>query len=195
LGAIERSDTMRLMMLAAACATALAPSVCLSSELYDQFVAARSLFVVDPSDTSEFYANYARRLMQGIEGKWFPIGVLQVDSDEEQADVYAKACELNAFAVSVKSDYTLVFDRQVKNGTVTTIYTSRGGSAFGVYTDAEQLFEWLGFTDDLIKSNPMIAFSPLSNTNGIATIMRPSPDVLTIETNYGAPVIFGRCPG
>ena len=36
--------------------------------------------------------------------------------------------------------------------------------------------------------------SVLANANGIATMVRPSPDILVVQTNYGMPVIYGRCP-
>lgn len=95
--------------------------------------------------------------------------------------------------IQVVDAYTVEFSIPVRDeDPVVTTYTTRGGNVFGVSTPAADFLRRLGLDQPEIAPNTRIV--PLQNSNGIATIHRPAPDILVVQLNYGGPRIYGRCP-
>jgi hypothetical protein len=156
-----------------------------------QYLAAKQAFLFGETNVSDFLVDYRKHLFEGIEGVWYPASVLDPASDDD--GTIAKACERVASRVAVRDAYTLTFTvDEGKDTEVTTVYSSRSGSSFVQYTDPNQLLHRLGL--DRAGAMEEAALGALGNSSGLATIVRPSPDILVIQSNYAVPMIWARCP-
>lgn len=182
---------MRFALLATTFALVTAPALA-QADLKSQFDAANEIFTAGAADMQD-YAQAARtRFMDGIDGTYFPIWALGATATE--AD-YAKSCAEGPIHVTTRDPFSFAFVQTFDGGgnNTTTIFSARGGNAFGAYTDPASVAMRLGL--DLPESPPAALTGVLNTLNGIATIARPSPDILVVQTNYGMPQIYARCPG
>jgi hypothetical protein len=163
-----------------------APALAQDGNLYEQYDAAMEVF--SPGGTAPGVITTA--LLDGLAGDWFPIGTLE--PRENDAALFRTACEKAVSRITVRDAFSFDLTRSPgADGTITTTYSSRGWNAFGTYTDPVALLHWLGL--DKEGTQPGLIERTLADYNGTATLHRPSPDVLVIQLNYGAPLIFGRC--
>jgi hypothetical protein len=177
------------LLLAAAVAALATHAVAQERSVAEQYRAAFDVFQGGFDEMQDYAANYRERILTDLAGRW----AFLLPGVEDQPDI----CERLASEVTVKSRYGFVMRRLTKDPDtfVDYSYVSRGGNTFGEYVDPDQLVRWLG-VDEIADSPAGVGtlLSLLSAINGIATVYRPSPDILVIQTNYQAPKIFGRCP-
>lgn len=175
-------------------AAAMTASPVMSAEapsVFDQYMAARSVFLADTDDASAYDINYRKALFEGIAGRWFPISVLQPKSAD--LELFRQACDRPGLRIWVQDAYTLGFttgegtDRQA-----TSLYTHRFGATFGEYAHAGELLHRLGL--DTAPVNEGMVSSLLRTANGSVTMTRPSPDILVMQKESGPPTIYARCP-
>jgi hypothetical protein len=175
-----------LMALAATTGPAAA-----QSDVIGQYQAAQQLFVGEAGSASDYLTKYPKKIFDGIAGIWVDVGVLQPSAGG--LDVVRQACAKVGMHVRRQDDYTILAVRgEGTERQVDTSYRSLGGNLFSQSTDATQFLRFLG----LDKTNPGNGMreNALLGTNGLATIARPSPDILVIQLNYRPPQILGRCP-
>jgi hypothetical protein len=67
-----------------------------------------------------------------------------------------------------------------------------GGNAYSESTPSKELLNWMGINPDAVA--PDVAINAIALYNGIATMLRLSPDILIIQSNYRMPTVLGRCP-
>ena len=140
----------------------------------------------------EDYQRYRETVLDGIDGRWLPIliGTYLPGMDLEEF------CARMAFEVAGRPPYAFALTRpaEPKNPGSEVVYTyaSMGGNMFAEQVDPAQQLHWLGLDDEKLPESTRVG--ALNAINGIATVYRPSPDVLVIQTNYRPPKIFARCP-
>lgn len=185
---------MRVRPLAAALLAVAAPIAAAPAQqpsTVSQYQEAKRAFLGGETDPSGFLVGYRTYLFDGIEGVWYPASVLDPGSDEDAS--IPQVCERNGVHVTVQDEYTLSFVlNEGRDTEMTTLFTSRGGSAFGQYTDAAALLHRLAL--DKLPNMEQTALGPLTMNNGLATIVRPSPDILVVQSNFAIPMIYARCP-
>ena len=159
--------------------------------LADQFNAVDSMMQGTSGDPSSYFTTYASRMMEGLSGTWTTIGLLHYTQDNPE--LLHKACEKQPINVEidglfvVKMTYYSGSDKQF-----TSNYTSTGGNLFAVSTLPAQILHRMGL--DQGDAPVDASLRALSSTNGTATMLRPSHDILIVQTNLGYPSVLGRCP-
>jgi hypothetical protein len=140
----------------------------------------------------EDYQRYRETVLNGIDGRWLPIliGTYIAGTD------VGKFCERMAFEVVGRPPYGWTMKRpadpKIPGSEVIYTYVSMGGNTFDEQVDPAQQLRWLGLDDEKVPENQRVF--ALNAINGIATVYRPSADILVIQTNYRPPKIFARCP-
>ena len=185
----------RLLMIAAA--LAIIPGMAHAASVYEQYAAARASLLVDPSvGSSEDFANtYFLKLAEGLSGRWFNIGAFgavgELSDEKNRDEKIRELCNKNFTQILAVNSRTLEFARMAK---LTTVYTSMGGDVYGAYTDAAAVIAFFGLgqaADQPTQANSITYL--LASFNGVATIHRPSPDLLVVQKNFKNPEIYGRC--
>ena len=177
---------MRIVAGIALALTLAAPAGAQDGSLFEQYEAARDVFLPGPAYPGAFLTE----LFDGLAGDWFPVGTLE--PRENDAALFKTACERAVSRLTVRDAFAFDLTRAPDTeNAITTTYSSRGWNAFGTYTDPVALFRWLGM--DLEGTQQGLIERTLADYNGTATLYRPSPDVLVIQINYGPHLIFGRC--
>jgi hypothetical protein len=168
------------------------PALAADTSVYDQYMAVAPAFSVDAGSPYDYMTRKPDEIMTGIAGRWFPISNLAPKSND--TSLFQKVCDRTGVTVAITSPLSMTFTMAGgSTGPVTSTYVVRGGSSFGVTVDPVALSKRLGLDiDDPQKRALMI--NSLANSNGLATIIRPSADVMIVETNFGFPIIYGRCP-
>lgn len=179
---------VRIVLVAGCALAVLTNAYAQERTVAEQHQSAVEIFMGGEADTESYFLNYREHILAGIAGRW-----LQTLPDVEATP---ELCERLAFEVAVQSEYAFLMRRSAKEPALTVDYTyvSMGGNMFGEQVDPEQHMRWLGL--DKMADNDAMApsrISALSSVNGIATIFRPSPDILVIQTNYRPPRLFVRC--
>lgn len=182
---------MRRWLIATALLTIPGLAHAQAPSTFDQYAAASEAFLAGETDISGYFESYREHIFAGIEGTWYAASILQPSGDDDET--IAKACERVGVHVTVKDRWTVAFImNEGKDKQVTTLYTSRGGSTFGQYTDAMELLRRLGL--DTMEGMESAVLNALAQNNGFATIVRPSPDILVVQPNLAVPTIYARCP-
>lgn len=180
--------TMRLTIFGltiAGFALDVSPTWAQQASVFEQYVATAIEFGDAGGDSAEVRA----QILDGLEGDWFPIGVVQPRSDDPK--LFALVCEKSATAITVPNDFSFQASRNSNTETSwTTIYTSRQGHEFGSYTDPEDKAAWLGIDP---KSDIRVFESVLKEHNGTVKVRRPTPDILVIQKSVGGSDILARC--
>lgn len=180
---------LRTAVFAAALFAISAPALA-QADLRSQFEAANQTFTAGATNVDEYAQDTRKRLLEGLDGTWFPIWTLGPGATPED---YAAACERAPIKVAARDQFSFTVDQAFDGGNMVTILSARGGNAFGSYTDAASVAKRFGL--DTANASATALASVLNGFNGIATVARPSPDILVIQTNYSVPQIYARCPG
>jgi hypothetical protein len=181
---------MRTLLVAVAAALAL-PSAASAASLFEQYQATSALLLGTAGDPGGYLANYPVKLIENLNGKWTNIGPLQLTQDNQ--DLIAKACQAQPIAVAAADPSMIkMVHNQGTDHEVTTTFTSMGGNFYGQATEPGPLLHWMGLDGDGPVAEMKVPV--VQQNNGVATILRPSVDILVIQTNYGTPTILGRCP-
>jgi hypothetical protein len=169
----------------------LAPALGQEQNLFQQYEAATAIFSVGNGDPAVVMRDWPAILLDGLDGDWFQIdSIIPVSNDTA---LFRKICAQAYYRVKSRGSLAFEMTRFPNTDTpLTTIYASRGGNAFGTHTDPEVLRMVFDLDDPDMK--PGTAASTLALYNGTATMHRPSPDLMVIQTDYGLPSLFGRCP-
>lgn len=166
----------------------LAPVAGQEQNLFQQYEAATAIFSKGYGDPSHVMRDWPATLLDGLDGEWFPIDAA-IPAGNDVA-LFRMICEQASHRIAVRGSLAFEMTRFLKSDSpVTTIYSSRGGNAFGAQTDPEALVNMLG-----ADARPGTVGNMLATYNGTATLHRPGPDLLVIQTDYNAPALFGRCP-
>jgi hypothetical protein len=186
---------MKALLSVALVAALLVPSVALGAgptpTLAEQFNAANAMMQGTASDPSSYFATYAQKMIEGLDGTWTTIGFLNYTQDNP--DLLAKACQKQSITVAVEAPFAIKLTHNAgTDDEFASTYTSNGGNLFGVSTPPGPLLHRMGLDQGKMPIDASLRV--ISNSNGIATILRPSPDILIIQTNYGYPTVLGRCP-
>ncbi|MGD9914068.1 MAG: hypothetical protein AB7S80_08300 [Rhizobiaceae bacterium] len=182
-------------LLAFACA-ALLPTMAGAQDLSAQYDAAVNIFGGGWADRQDFPGKEPQRLLAGIDGKWTELSRLGANGP----GLIAKACERVFVETRRVSDFTFVVTLVAvgKDGTVKvdTTYNTLGGNSFSYSADISAFFARLfpNGTEDKVELAARVNMA--RQQNGIATVYRPSSDILVIAPalNGMAPDIYGRCP-
>jgi len=167
-------------------ALGVSPTWAQQASVFEQYVAA----AIEFGDAGGDSAGVRAQILDGLEGDWFQIGVVQPTSDDPK--LFALVCEKSATAITVPNDFSFQTSRTSNTGTSwTTIYTSRQGHEFGSYTDPAAKAAWLGIDP---QSDVQVFESVLKEHNGTVTVRRPTPDILVIQQSVGGSDILARCP-
>lgn len=186
---MRNAPSRALAVLASFLAATTAPALA-QADLKSRFDAANQIFTAGAANIEEYTQKTHSRLIEGLDGTWFSIWMLGPDATPED---YAAACERLPITVAVRDPFTVTFDQAYDGGSLMTTYSARGGNAFGSHTDPASLVK--RYALDMPEAPPGALASALNGVNGIATIARPSPDILVVQTNYSVPQIYARCPG
>lgn len=155
-----------------------------------QFNAADTMMQGTASDPSSYFATYASKLMEGLDGIWTTVGFLHYT--EDNPDLLAKACQKQPIDVQVAGPFLVKMTYYAgSDKEFASTYTSNGGNVFGVSTPPDPLLHRMGLDQGKMPIDASLRV--ISNANGTATMLRPSPDILIIQTNYGYPNVLGRC--
>jgi hypothetical protein len=153
---------------------------------------ARRAFLGGLDGIDEYLQHYRETIIEGIDGRWLPI---LLGTGVERGDI-AMMCERLGFELAAKPPYAFVMTRPADpkrpGSEVVYTYVSMGANRFAEQVDPAQQLHWLGLDDETMPENMRV--SALNAINGIATVFRPSADILVIQTNYAAPKLFARCP-
>lgn len=178
--------------LAAATVALTLPSAASAASLFEQYQATSALLLGTAGDPGGYMTNYPAKLIENLNGVWTNIGPLQLTQDSP--DLIAKTCQAQPVAVAAASPSAIKMVRnQGTDKEVTTTFTSMGGNFYGQATEPGPLLHWMGLEGD--GAVAQMQMPVIQQNNGVATILRPSADILVIQTNYGTPTILGRCPG
>ena len=179
---------MRIVAILVTSLGMLAPVAAQEQDLFQQYEAATAIFSKGYGDPSGVMRDWPAALLDGLDGDWFPIdSVIPARNDVAQ---FRMICEQVSHRIAVRGSLAFEMTRfPQSDSAVTTLYSSRGGNAFGTQTDPEALVNMLG-----ADAKPGTVGNMLATYNGTATLHRPSPDLLVIQTDYNVPALFGRCP-
>jgi hypothetical protein len=182
----------RPALFLAALAALASPALAQPDDLTSQYLAASQMFAGGAAGPMEYFTSARKALLEGLGGTWFNIGALGPADD-----YYTSTCEKLPVAITVRDGYSLDVSQRYSNastgeGTLVTRYSSRGGNVFGSQADPAEMLKRLGFSEQSPAPDTTL-ISILNGNNGIATLVRPSPDILVIQTNYGPPQFFARC--
>lgn len=162
------------------------------ASLFQQYASVSSAYFNDlgGSDPSVFQTEYPKHLIEGINGNWAQINVLDTKTDDTKK--IGQLCKLRPVSVVAKDSLAIRLVLNAgKDAEVTSVYSSMGGNVYGVATDGHEILHRLGFDYD---GNPAAALNFVQHLNGVATIQKPSPDIMVIQINNEVPAIYGRCP-
>ena len=156
----------------------------------DQFKQAVDVYYGGKTSADEYLGGYFDAVLRGAEGIW-----ILLPPEFAREDVGAtidKACGKIGFRLVRVSDFAFTMTRNPGSPTpVTYTYVSMGGGAFSVQVDPVLLFGMLFPKGQApSKHGPGI----LNRASGIATIYRPSPDILVVHQNFAVPTVYVRCP-
>lgn len=168
--------------------------------LLEAYRAASTLFLGGETDTATYNIEMTARLFHGLDGEWFDIGAVMPEPFRESSvigahelGIFAETCDRVGTTITILDAYTAQFSVPVHDGEPqVTTYSSRGGSVFGAFTPVPDVLRRLGL--DKPDALPNSVATVLASSNGIATMHRPSPDLLVVQTNYAMPRIYARCP-
>jgi hypothetical protein len=159
-------------------------------EQYDQTAGD---YLVDPGPSDAFLTGYSAKLMDGLDGRWFPISIVAQMGPLTPEAVASACAEHRPMTIAVRDRYTIeTSNTSSKGARYTTLYTAMRGNWFGVYTEPLALLAFLGIDPADPSRAQMIAVT-LQLYNGLAVLRRPSSDILAVETMFGNPVVWGRC--
>jgi len=178
---------MRLPVLAVLSVLSVGSVVAQEASLFEQYEDARGTFLGDLG-LDDYASGMAGKLLDGLDGTWFSIGMLAPEADDEA--FFAQACEKFPVTVSVTSDWSFSLEARTGKFTSTTDYTARGGNLFGSHTDPAAELERFGVDP---QAQPDLVARILERLNGDATVTRPSEDILVIQAGQQMPVIYARC--
>ncbi len=171
----------------------LASTMARAGTVMDQYQDAARTFLADAFDASDYQLGYFKAIRGGLQGRWMSLSILF--PGKEPPDDWQKklglACEKNGSDLKIESDYQFSMTRKSKAGELRHVYTAIAGNMFGEYVEPKQYLAFLGIDDDRLNQ---MQYSPLNSVNGIATVNRPSTDIMVIQSNYRVPQIYGRCP-
>lgn len=167
--------------------------------LLKAYRAASNLFLGGETNFTSYNIEMTAGLFDGLEGKWFDISAVIPEPSRDGAvigaheqGIFTQTCNMVGTTIAIIDAYTAQFSIPVPDGEpVVTTYSSRGGSVFGVFTPVPDVLRRLGLDQPDVPPNSLTPV--LSNVNGIATMHRPSPDLLVVQTNYTMPRIYARC--
>jgi hypothetical protein len=145
--------------------------------------------VLDSNDLGAYPIAYRQKLLDGIDGFWVPLSILEPKATD--VAVVASACGRVRMHIVKKDEFTFVSTRSEGSDyeTITT-YTAMGhggGNAFVVSPDTGKLMHADGLDRAPTPGAPKQKETELVVASGIATIARPSPDILVIQLNYQTP--------
>ncbi|MEO8685155.1 MAG: hypothetical protein ABI414_09995 [Devosia sp.] len=167
------------------------PSAAKDPSVFEQYEDIRGIFLPDTQSVTEYIEGQAGRLMDGLDGTWFRMGAFlptQID-----AETFERGCANVGQEIRVRDAYAFdVITDAGEDIELTTTYSAKGGNTFGSHVDPTALLHWLYL--DTERAKPSQIYEGLANNNGVAAVFRPSADVLVIQTDYGIPQIYGRCP-
>lgn len=165
------------------------PAFAFDTEEYSR-AAAVFLGKADANGPADYLLHAPKAIMSGLNGSWAAIP--PVPSGDVGA-LLPKLCERMSVTFGGFSDTG--FTESQGGGKVVTRYTVWTGNAFVKSTPPEQIYARLGF-DKQPPSDKLELTKQTANrlAQGIASMYRPSPDILVIQTNYSVPTLYVRCP-
>jgi hypothetical protein len=167
--------------------------------LLKAYRSASNLFLGGKSNVTAYMTEQPGRLFDGLAGEWFEIGSFMPDPFLDGAVIgayeeglFTQHCNAVGTTIAIADAFTAEFSIPTPDGPLVTTYSSRGGSVFGVFTPVTGALRRLGLDNPDVQPT---SYGPvLTNINGIATMHRPSPDLLVVQINYSMPRIYARCP-
>ena len=179
-----------ILVLAFGVMLAVLPAAAKDATVFQQYESTRGIFLPDTQRIPDYIEGQAGRLMDGLDGKWFNIGALMPAQND--AELFERSCTNVAVEIRVRDAYAFdLINNSGQDTEVATTYSAKGGNAFGSYVDPTALLHRLAL--DTERATASTIYGVLANSNGMAAVFRPTPDVLVIQTNYGVPQIYGRC--
>lgn len=158
----------------------------------EQYAAAARSFYGGKDTMTDFARSYFASIRDGLDGQWARASVM-LSEKEPPADVgayVANLCEKVPVTIAVTSPYGFTVTVHHKAGDQTLTFNNIGNT-FTESVDPEAYLKAMGLTEELLDR---IKMQPLNGVGGLATVIRPSPDILVIQRNFILPVIYARCP-
>jgi hypothetical protein len=154
----------------------------------DEYSAIAKVFQGGGKDIDEYVNHYTDRILRDLQGKWTDTFWVETSGF---SNLQNKSCSKRPTYIKDVTPYAFTMVTGTSDVFFTTKYILHMGNTFSYQSDIDQWFKYIGF--DAVKNEQQIKVS-LRNTNGLVTIIRPSPDFLVFMSNYGPPQIYTRCP-
>jgi hypothetical protein len=180
---------MRLPVLAIVAVCSACPVLAQEAPVFEQYEQARTTFHGDLG-IDDYATSMPARLLDGLDGTWFAIGALVPETDDPA--FFTQVCERFPVKASVTSPWSFSLEATTGKFTSVTDYAARGGSVFASHRDPAAELERFGVGED---AAPDLVARILAGLNGEATVIRPSADILVIQTAERMPDIYARCAG
>lgn len=158
----------------------------------EQYRGAAAAFLRSAIAPEDYSSVYRKAVLAELDGKWLRLDLLARNGDVTETAM-RQDCPSFGVRVAVKDDFSFRMTRnEGKDGQIDTIFNALGGNLFSQSTDAAQYLHYLQI--DMKNPPKGLLESMMIDTGGLATITRPSPDILVVQLNYRQPLIYGRCP-
>lgn len=156
------------------------------------YSAALDIFLAGQQDLTKYSEAYAETVTRGLDGRWTML--LTYPTGDGFANVLTAACERLPVTIRTTPDHGFVLTKKnEKTGSsFDLVFTPMGGSMFGQYAEPTQILGYLGIKEGV--GGPSMRNNVLRTNNGIASVNRLGDSILVIQTNYGLPSLYGRCP-
>jgi hypothetical protein len=163
-----------------------------ADDFWSDYQAALSAFRAGEADNAKFYEQAHRKILDGIDGRWTLISVLNPAIGDDA--ILRKACGIVFFDASRTSDFSFQFTRRSGNPGSPTVeyrYTLVSANIFGVSADDGEVLRFFGLDKSDTGLTPKL--SVLRLANGLVELYRQGSDVLVVKNILGGPDIYARC--
>ena len=190
---------MLKLVLAALAAALVLPGAAAAQQLpvIAELKAAQQMLQGDPTDEN-YFVLYPVRLAKDLTGAWFPMAGLGNMNVAGQPQINDE-CTNDAVDVDASNPFEIKVTRSAgTKDQIDTYLNSMGGVLYAMTTDVSRLETINNYDKTSQKDRDDMTFTA-GDYNGVAVLLRPSPDVLIIEVanttglHNKAPSILGRC--
>jgi hypothetical protein len=176
-------------LMAALALVGLTSAAQAEAPLLEQYRSASAAFLGSASLPEDYSSVYRKAVLAGIDGKWLRLELLARDGRITEAAI-RQDCPSFGVRIAIKDGFSFRMTRnEGKESQVDISFNALGGNVFSQSMDAAQYLQI-----DMDNPPKGLLESMMIDTGGLATITRPSPDILVVQLNYRQPQIYGRCP-
>ncbi len=169
-----------------------APAIAAGDQsIEQQYRAAAEIFTAGIGGAERYLKEYAARILEGLDGTWASSTAGAVP-EQDSAAFFREQCQRHPVQIGIKSRFAFTLTRSADTDhALEVIYTQKEGNWFTVYMDPLDFIDWLGLDEG--QEDPFVERVLRVQNNGMATVHRPSRDILVLQNNNSYPLIYARC--